>query len=100
MGPIESGLAVTTINPGYTSEEIGRQLLSCQPKAIICLVSNYNVVKNACVLAQQLNTKIIAIKTDSSIPFPDDAINFFELMNCEGKFIIVNTMYLIHEGDL
>ncbi|XP_055327156.1 uncharacterized protein LOC129580589 [Sitodiplosis mosellana] len=84
LGSIEGGLIVTTVNPGYTSEEISRQFMSCQPKAVFCLIDNYEVVKNACILAQLPNTKIIAIKIDSTASFPNGAIDFSELTNSYG----------------
>lgn len=88
MGSIEGGLIVTTVNPGYTSEEISRQFASCQPKAVFCLVENYESVKNACNLAQQPNTKIIVIKTNPTASIPNGgAIDFRELINSDGKSI-------------
>lgn len=100
MGTIESGLVVTTVNPGYTSEEISRQFESCQPKAVFCLVDNYNVVKTACILAQQPNTKIIAIKTDSAASFPNNVVNFSELVNTKGKFDIQLTNAIISKQKM
>lgn len=93
MGSIESGLVVTTINPGYTSEEISRQLSDCQPKAIFCLVDNYGVVKNACDHAKQPNIKIIAIKANSTDSLPSGAIDFSELTNAQGDFNLINQLY-------
>lgn len=76
---------VTTVNPWYTSEEISRQLTSCRPKAIFCLVDNFDVVKKACALAQQPDIKVIAIKSESHTPIPNDAINFNDLISVQGK---------------
>lgn len=84
LGSIESGLVVTTINPLYTSLEISRQFKSCQPKAVFCLVDNFEVVKNACNLAQQPTTKMIVIKTDPFTLLPTGAIDFSELINFDG----------------
>lgn len=84
LGSIESGLAVTTINPWYTSEEMSRQFISCQPKAVFCLVDNFDVVKKACTLAEQPNIKIVAIKLDSTNQLRDDMISFDELINTAG----------------
>lgn len=85
MGSAEASLVVTTINPWYTSEEIAKQLISSQPKAIFCLIDNFDVVKKACQLAKQTDVKVIAIKTELSHSFRDDMINFTELMNPKGK---------------
>lgn len=85
MGSAEAALVVTTINPWYTSEEISRQLVSSRPKAIFCLIDNFDVVKKACQLANQPDVKVIAIKTELSQSFRDDMINFTELMNPKGK---------------
>lgn len=89
LGSIEGGLIVTTINPWYTSEEISRQFTSCQPKAVFCLVDNYEVVKKACVLSQQPQIKIITVKHSTTDSTPNDAINVDELMNPNGKDVRV-----------
>lgn len=78
-------MVVTTVNPGYTSEEISRQLISSQPKAIFCLIDNFDVVKSACLLAKQPGIKVIAIKSELGHSFRDDMINFTELINTKGK---------------
>lgn len=85
MGSAEAGLVITTVNPSYTSEEISRQMLSCQPKAIICLAENYNVIKKACTLAQQTNVKVITLQCDRNTPKPSDTISFNELIDTDGK---------------
>lgn len=85
LGSVEASLVVTTVNPWYTSEEISRQLLSSRPKAIFCLIDNFDVVKKACELAQQSDIKVIAIKSELSHTFRDDMISFTELMNTKGK---------------
>lgn len=87
MGAVEASLVVTTVNPWYSSEEISRQLISSRPKAIFCLIENFDVVKKACELAQQPGIKVIAIKTESNQSFRDDMINFTELINPKGKKI-------------
>lgn len=85
LGSVEGGLVATTVNPWYTSEEMSRQLMSCQPKAIFCLVDNFDVVKKACALAQHPNIKIIAIKSKSSDQLSDNMISFDEFSNPKGK---------------
>lgn len=89
MGSVEASLCVTTVNPWYTSDEISRQLSSSCPKAIFCLIDNFDVVKKACALAQQPDIKVIAIKTELSHSFKDEMINFTELMNPKGKRVLV-----------
>lgn len=85
MGSAEAGLIVTTVNPSYNSEEISRQLISSRPKVLFCVIDNFDVVKKACVLAQQSDIKVIAIKTELGHSFRNDMINFTELMNPKGK---------------
>lgn len=85
LGSAEASLVVTTVNPWYTSEEISRQLISSQPKAIFCLIDNFDAIKNACVLAKQPDIKVIAIKSELSQSFGDGMINFTELMSPKGK---------------
>lgn len=105
LGSIEAGLVVTTVNPWYTAgtfvldknkttfhfkplsflEEISRQLISSQPKVIFSLVENYAVIEDACKLANQSSTKIIAVKTEITQTVEPHMINFFDLINTRGK---------------
>ena len=86
MGSVEGGLIVTTVNPSYTSEEISRQMMSCQPKAIICLAENFDVIKKACALAQQLDVQVITLQCDPNTSKPSESISFNELMNTDGEY--------------
>lgn len=86
MGSAESGLVTTTVNPSYTSEEISRQILSCQPKAIICLAENFDVIKKACKIAQQPDIKVITLQCDQNSSKPNEAISFNELIRTDGKW--------------
>lgn len=88
MGSSEASLVVTTVNPWYTSEEISRQLISSRPKAVFCLVDNFDVVKRACTHANLPDTKVIAIKSELSHSFRSDMISFTELMNPRGNFFV------------
>lgn len=92
MGSAEAGLVVTTINPWYTSEEVARQLTSSQPKVIFCLIDHFDVVKKACVIAQQPDIKVIAIKHELSQSFRSDMINFNELINPKGTVILFSSL--------
>lgn len=85
LGSAEGGLVVTTVNPSYTSEEISRQMLSCQPKVIICLTDQVDVVKKACTIAQQTDIKVITIQNDPNSFRPNDTISFNELINTDGE---------------
>lgn len=85
LGSAEGGLVVTTVNPSYTSEEISRQMLSCRPKAIICLAENFDVIKKACTLAQQPDVPVITLQCDQSSAKPSGSISFNELMNTDGE---------------
>lgn len=84
LGSSEASLITTTVNPMYNSEEISRQFISSQPKAVFCLINNVDVVKKACEIAKQSNTKIIAIKSELNQTFRTDMINFTELINPKG----------------
>lgn len=85
---------MTTVNPWYTAEEISRQLASCRPKAIFCLVENLDVIKNACKLAQQPDVKVIAIKSEASQTIPPEVVNFTELLTTKGlKHSSLNVLY-------
>lgn len=84
LGSSEASLITTTVNPMYNSEEISRQFISSQPKAVFCLINNVDEVKNACVIAKQHNIKIIAIKSERNQTFRADMINFSELINPKG----------------
>lgn len=80
LGAFEAGLIVTTVNPLYTAEEIARQLTMSNAKCVIGTIQYYNVLKNACTLAKK-NLPIIVIGTESQEAIPEEAINFFELIN-------------------
>lgn len=86
LGSIEGGLAVTTVNPGYTIEEICRQFVSCEPKAVFCLLEHVKVVREATVLAKQPHIKIIAIKSETERAWDNGVINFDELINPKGEY--------------
>lgn len=85
LGSMECGLAATTVNPSYTSEEISRQMLSCRPKAVICLAENFTVVERACRLTEQPNIKIITLQCDPNDSKPRESISFNELMSTDGE---------------
>ncbi|XP_055911806.1 uncharacterized protein LOC129945881 [Eupeodes corollae] len=80
LGAVEAGLAVTTVNPLYTAEEIGRQLTLSNAKCIIGTVKYYQVLKDACAVAKK-NIPIITIRTSNSDSIPAGAADFFELIN-------------------
>lgn len=85
LGSVEGGLIATTINPAYTSEEISRQILNCEPKAVICMAEHVDVIKKACTLAKQTGVKLIIIQNDQNGSRPSDTIAFNELMNTDGE---------------
>lgn len=97
LGASEASLVVTTVNPWYTSEEISRQLISSRPKAIFCLVDNFDVIKRACTLANLSDTKVIAVKNELNQSFRNDMINFTELMNPRGMQFITVTFRSIEQ---
>lgn len=85
LGSAEAGLVATTVNPSFTSEEISRHMLSCQPKAIVCMTDNINVVMKACTLARQTDIKLITVRSVPNSSKPSETICFNELMNTDGK---------------
>lgn len=80
LGAIEAGLTVTTVNPLYTADEIGRQLTMSNAKCVIGTVKYYKVLKEACAIAKK-NLPIIVIPTDKTDSIPAGAIDFFQLIN-------------------
>lgn len=94
LGSVEGGLIATTINPSYTSEEISRQMLSCRPKAVICLAENIDVIRMACVLAQQPDIKLIIIQNDPNCSRPSGTISFNEVMSTDGNNNINEKIFL------
>ncbi|KAK9738555.1 AMP-binding enzyme [Popillia japonica] len=77
-GALLAGLRVTTINPTYTSEEIHRQLVDANVKAVITIGPLWNNVKTATNNAQG-NIPIVLIKEKVDESLPQGAINFKEL---------------------
>lgn len=95
LGSTEGGLIATTINPSYTSEEISRQMLNCRPKAIVCLAENVDVIRKACVLAQQPDIKLIIIQIDPNCSRPSGTISFDELMRVDGNNFVNEETFLL-----
>lgn len=86
LGSIESGVAVTTVNPSYTADEMSRQFVDSQPKVIFCTSDNVDVLKRACGLAKLVGTKVVVLKTDANASVPMATIDFKELIDISGKF--------------
>lgn len=97
LGSIEAALVVTTINPWYSAEEISRQLISSKPKAIFTLVDKFDVVKEACALAQQPDTKVIAIKSDASQTIRSEMIHFDGLMSTNGMHATIFVLFSLYK---
>lgn len=86
-------MVVTTVNPWYTAEEISKQLISSRPKAIFTLVDKFDVAKEACLLAQQPDIKIITIKNEPDQSIGSGMIDFDGLANTNGKDFMEFTWY-------
>lgn len=82
LGAIEAGLTMTTVNPLYTADEIGRQLTMSNAKCLIGTVKYYSVLKNACAIAKK-NIPLIVVATEKDDVVPSGCINFFELINTD-----------------
>lgn len=76
LGVLQGGLIVTTINPIYKKEEIAKQLLDSNAKAVITLDPLFNVAKEAVNLLNA-NIPVISITNND---LPAGAINFKELV--------------------
>ncbi|KAF5302853.1 hypothetical protein FQA39_LY02033 [Lamprigera yunnana] len=80
FGCLQANIVVTTINPNYTPDEISKQLLDTNPKAIITLGTLYSVVTTSLRITNQ-KIPIISIKSKETEALPIGAINFHELLN-------------------
>ncbi|KAF2894355.1 hypothetical protein ILUMI_11819 [Ignelater luminosus] len=92
LGSIEAGLTVTTINPAYTSEEIKRQLLDADVKAIFTISGLWNNASAAVNLTQE-KIPIIIIKSQENQDNPDGSIYFEELVDsrCDIEDLVLET---------
>lgn len=82
LGCLEAGIIITTVNPIYTADEIYKQLVSSDSKAVItssALLSNVETAVNKAIP----NSKIIVID-DFVKPIPDGVISFENLIT-KGK---------------
>ncbi|XP_023944494.2 uncharacterized protein LOC112050457 [Bicyclus anynana] len=77
MGILEAGGVISTVNPVYKPQEVQRQLLMSEAKAIVTLPELTNVVKEAIKIAK-VNIPIIVVKTNGE-PIPEGTIAFNEL---------------------
>ncbi|KAH8394430.1 hypothetical protein KR222_005231 [Zaprionus bogoriensis] len=82
LGAIEAGLAVTTINPIYTPDEIARQLTFSQAKFLVGTVQGYGTLREACKLAGK-HIPIAVVRTSKDESLPAGAIDFFEVISTE-----------------
>ncbi|EDW06797.2 LOW QUALITY PROTEIN: uncharacterized protein Dmoj_GI15371 [Drosophila mojavensis] len=82
LGAIEAGLAVTTINPIYTPDEISRQLTFSNAKFLVGSVPGYAALREACQLAGK-QIPIAVVRSSETELLPAGAIDFFELISTE-----------------
>ncbi|KAH8384991.1 hypothetical protein KR093_004755 [Drosophila rubida] len=82
LGGIEAGLAVTTINPIYTPDEIARQLTFSNAKFLVGSAQGYGTLREACKLAGK-QLPIAVVRCTAGEALPEGAIDFFEVMSTE-----------------
>jgi len=80
LGAMEAGLTTTTVNPIYTAEEIGRQLVFSDAKFIVGTIMGYNTLKEACKLANK-DIPIACIRFRPDEVLPPGAIDFAEIFS-------------------
>ncbi|KAJ8687292.1 hypothetical protein QAD02_023086 [Eretmocerus hayati] len=79
LGCVEVGIIVTTVNPIYTVDEISRQFVSSNTKAVITSAEIAANVINA-VNKSIPGSKIIVVN-DNTVPMPDNVIPFEDLIS-------------------
>ncbi|KAK4887098.1 hypothetical protein RN001_003369 [Aquatica leii] len=96
FGAFQAGLIVTTINPYYTSEEISRQIIDANVKAIVTLSSLYDITQKA-LKDLKMSIPILTVKTKTSNVTPEGGVdlNEFTQTNLE-----VNDTVDIHAEDV
>lgn len=77
LGALDSGLIITTLNPIYTPDEISRQLIDSNAKALITLTDFYKLGLSSIELTQK-KLPILTIKSKENESTPPGAINFTE----------------------
>ncbi|ALC48836.1 pdgy [Drosophila busckii] len=82
LGAIEAGLAVTTINPVYTAEEIARQLNFSEAKFLVGSVGGFNTLREACQLTKK-QIPIAVVRSTAQESLPAGAIDFMDLISTE-----------------
>ncbi|EDW62422.2 uncharacterized protein pdgy [Drosophila virilis] len=82
LGAIEAGLAVTTINPIYTPDEIARQLKFSDAKFLVGSAQGYETLREACQLSGK-QLPIAVVRSTAGEALPAGAIDFFEVMSTE-----------------
>ncbi|VEN46051.1 unnamed protein product, partial [Callosobruchus maculatus] len=82
LGIMEAGLVVTTMNPIYTAEEVSKQLLDSNAKAIITLNQN-NLVNtvNAAIRMAKKTLPVIAVKEKENDDLYQGCIDLRELID-------------------
>lgn len=95
LGALEGGLAVTTINPSSTHDELSHQLSNCRPKIVFCDLENYAAVKCSIESAKLDNIKIVALKTNSDDTYPANVIQFDELININGSMTTYSIFFYL-----
>nr|CAH7765011.1 unnamed protein product [Callosobruchus chinensis] len=82
LGIMEAGLVVTTMNPIYTAEEVAKQLVDSDARAIITLNQN-NLIStaNTAIKMAKKTLPIIAVKEKENDDLHQSCIDFRELVD-------------------
>ncbi|KAK5647006.1 hypothetical protein RI129_005470 [Pyrocoelia pectoralis] len=78
LGAIQAGLKITTINPNYTPDEMGKQLLLTESKVIFTTNENHKIVEQTLQLFK-LKIPTVIIRTRADEQLPNDTINFADV---------------------
>lgn len=89
LGAMEAGLAVTTINPAYTTHEHANQLIISRAKLIFGVVEGLQTLRSSVALVtaevkQTTAMPIVVLRTNREELLPTGVRDFAELMNVEG----------------
>lgn len=63
---------------------MSRQLINSKPKVIIGMAHQTELLQKACKLADQHETKIFAVKTESKQSVEQGTVDFFEVIATKG----------------
>lgn len=79
LGCIQAGLRVSPINPGYTAEEVKRQLIDSNAKLLFTLNNIWSTAQSA-VQGIPANIPIVVIRQEQAESLPSGAIKFDDII--------------------